>query len=108
MIINFFSTLISHLSCQCLFSASKGFLHASHFCYMMAHVNFGSYQKKTAKMVLVGSNHRYLYKILICVQYIHVRINACTSFNILFESQPLYKDSNTNIKFHIRSYFYCC
>ncbi|XP_061183855.1 uncharacterized protein LOC133192032 isoform X3 [Saccostrea echinata] len=37
--------------------ASKGFLHASHFCYMMAQVNFGSYQKKTAKMVLVGSNH---------------------------------------------------
>ncbi|XP_078325868.1 uncharacterized protein LOC111124202 isoform X11 [Crassostrea virginica] len=37
--------------------ASKGFLHASHFCYMMAHVNFGSYRKKTAKMVLVGSNH---------------------------------------------------
>ncbi|XP_056012236.1 protein transport protein Sec16A-like isoform X4 [Ostrea edulis] len=37
--------------------ASKGFLHASHFCYIMAQVNFGSYQKKTAKMVLVGSNH---------------------------------------------------
>ncbi|XP_033732469.1 LOW QUALITY PROTEIN: uncharacterized protein LOC117321945 [Pecten maximus] len=37
--------------------ASKGFLYASHFCYMMAHASFGSYYKKTAKLVLIGNNH---------------------------------------------------
>lgn len=37
--------------------SSRGFLHASHFCYLMAQVGFGSYHKKTSKMVLIGSNH---------------------------------------------------
>ncbi|XP_059152766.1 protein transport protein Sec16A-like isoform X2 [Physella acuta] len=37
--------------------ASKGYLHASHFCYLMAHVSFGTYSKKTSKIVLVGSSH---------------------------------------------------
>ncbi|XP_071152410.1 protein transport protein Sec16A-like isoform X2 [Mytilus edulis] len=37
--------------------ASRGFLHASHFCYLMAQAGFGSYHKKTSKMVLIGSNH---------------------------------------------------
>lgn len=92
-----YSILILHLSCQCLFSASKGFLHASHFCYMMAHVNFGSYQKKTAKMVLVGSNHRYMYKILICVQYMHVSI-LVIPVHILFESQLLVHDFKQSVQ----------
>ncbi|XP_060066100.1 uncharacterized protein LOC132546405 [Ylistrum balloti] len=37
--------------------ASKGFLFASHFCYMMGQASFGSYYKKTAKLVLIGNNH---------------------------------------------------
>lgn len=37
--------------------ASKGFLYASHFCYMMAQASFGSYYKKTSKLVLIGNNH---------------------------------------------------
>jgi len=38
-------------------TASKGFLHASHFCYLMAHVGFGSYTRKSSKIVLIGSSH---------------------------------------------------
>nr|XP_056716367.1 protein transport protein Sec16A [Euleptes europaea] len=37
--------------------ASKGLLDAAHFCYLMAQVGFGIYTKKTAKLVLIGSNH---------------------------------------------------
>ncbi|XP_062937898.1 protein transport protein Sec16A isoform X1 [Cynocephalus volans] len=37
--------------------ASKGLLDAAHFCYLMAQVGFGVYTKKTAKLVLIGSNH---------------------------------------------------
>ncbi|XP_052828861.1 protein transport protein Sec16A isoform X6 [Octopus bimaculoides] len=37
--------------------AAKGFLHASHFCYLMAQVHFGTYSKKTSKIVLIGSSH---------------------------------------------------
>ncbi|XP_044309091.1 protein transport protein Sec16A isoform X3 [Varanus komodoensis] len=36
---------------------SKGLLDAAHFCYLMARVGFGVYTKKTAKLVLIGSNH---------------------------------------------------
>ncbi|XP_013096813.2 uncharacterized protein LOC106080064 isoform X1 [Biomphalaria glabrata] len=37
--------------------ASRGFLHASHFCYLMAQVSFGTFNKKTSKLVLIGSSH---------------------------------------------------
>ncbi|KAK7502616.1 hypothetical protein BaRGS_00006191, partial [Batillaria attramentaria] len=37
--------------------ATKHCLHASHFCYLMAQVEFGSFLKKTSKIVLIGSNH---------------------------------------------------
>ncbi|XP_040320284.1 protein transport protein Sec16A isoform X3 [Herpailurus yagouaroundi] len=37
--------------------ASKGLLDAAHFCYLMAQVGLGVYTKKTAKLVLIGSNH---------------------------------------------------
>ncbi|XP_045419915.1 protein transport protein Sec16A isoform X7 [Lemur catta] len=37
--------------------ASKGLLDAAHFCYLMAHVGFGVYTKKSTKLVLIGSNH---------------------------------------------------
>ncbi|EPY81632.1 hypothetical protein CB1_000156005 [Camelus ferus] len=39
--------------------ASKGLLDAAHFCYLMAQVGFGVYTKKTTKLVLIGSNHRF-------------------------------------------------
>ncbi|WAR31439.1 SC16A-like protein [Mya arenaria] len=37
--------------------ASKGFLHASHFCYLMSQISFGSFNKKSSKIVLIGSSH---------------------------------------------------
>ena len=50
------------LSCFCyfglLFTATKHCLHASHFCYLMAQVDFGSFSKKNSKIVLIGSSHR--------------------------------------------------
>ncbi|XP_006863877.1 PREDICTED: protein transport protein Sec16A [Chrysochloris asiatica] len=39
--------------------ASKGLLEAAHFCYLMAQAGFGVYTKKTAKLVLIGSNHSW-------------------------------------------------
>lgn len=40
-------------------TASKGLLDAAHFCYLMAQVGFGVYTRKTTKLVLIGSNHRF-------------------------------------------------
>ncbi|XP_041368328.1 protein transport protein Sec16A-like isoform X2 [Gigantopelta aegis] len=37
--------------------ASKGCLHASHFCYIMAQTGFGTFSKKTSKLVLIGASH---------------------------------------------------
>ncbi|XP_052250710.1 uncharacterized protein LOC127857963 isoform X3 [Dreissena polymorpha] len=37
--------------------ASRGFLHASHFCYLMSRVGFGTYARKSSKIVLIGSSH---------------------------------------------------
>ncbi len=36
----------------------RGFLYAGHFCYLMGNVEFGSYRNKSAKMVLIGADHR--------------------------------------------------
>lgn len=41
-------------------TASKGLVDAAHFCYLMAQVGFGVFTKKSTKMVLIGSNHRYV------------------------------------------------
>ena len=40
-----------------VFSASKGSLYGSHFCYLMAQVAFGTFDKKSCKLVLIGSSH---------------------------------------------------
>ncbi|XP_028667339.2 protein transport protein Sec16B isoform X2 [Erpetoichthys calabaricus] len=37
--------------------ASKDFINAAHFCYLIAGVPFGNYTDKSEKMVLLGSNH---------------------------------------------------
>ena len=37
--------------------ASKGSLYGSHFCYLMAQVPFGTFDKKSCKLVLIGSSH---------------------------------------------------
>ncbi|XP_071821295.1 uncharacterized protein [Apostichopus japonicus] len=38
--------------------ATRGLLHASHFCYLMAQVGLGPYTHKATKIVLLGSSHR--------------------------------------------------
>lgn len=44
---------------MCVLAASKGLVDAAHFCYLMAQVGLGVFTKKSTKMVLIGSNHRY-------------------------------------------------
>ena len=36
----------------------KGLLHAAHFCYLMANVDFGAPSNKQAKLALLGADHR--------------------------------------------------
>lgn len=42
--------------------ATRGLLFASHFCYLMAQVGFGSYTHKSTKIVLLGSSHSLQFK----------------------------------------------
>lgn len=58
------------------YSATKHCLHASHFCYLMAEVDFGSFLKKTSKLVLIGSNHKYVSKCSIVSMYMSVHAVA--------------------------------
>ncbi|XP_023718368.1 uncharacterized protein LOC111870357 isoform X4 [Cryptotermes secundus] len=36
---------------------ARGCLHASHFCYLMAQLEFGLFSRKSSKIVLLGSSH---------------------------------------------------
>ncbi|XP_043212501.1 protein transport protein Sec16A-like isoform X3 [Amphibalanus amphitrite] len=38
--------------------AARGLLHAAHFCYLMAQCEFGPYERKSSKLVLIGSAHQ--------------------------------------------------
>ncbi|XP_054719971.1 protein transport protein Sec16A-like [Uloborus diversus] len=38
--------------------ASRGCLPAAHFCYIMAQVEFGTFEQKSSKLVLLSSDHR--------------------------------------------------
>lgn len=40
--------------------ATKGFLYASQFCYMVAPVELSSFSEKAAKLILIGSNNRLI------------------------------------------------
>ncbi|XP_075527906.1 uncharacterized protein LOC142560033 [Dermacentor variabilis] len=40
--------------------ASHGCLSAAHFCYVVAHAEFGSYSRKCNKLVLLGASHQTL------------------------------------------------
>ncbi|XP_066961038.1 LOW QUALITY PROTEIN: uncharacterized protein Sec16 [Macrobrachium rosenbergii] len=37
--------------------ASRGQLHAAHFCYLVAETEWGSFSNKESKLVLIGSSH---------------------------------------------------
>lgn len=41
---------------------SRGSLHAAHFCYLMAQIEFGSFAHKSSKIVLIGSSHNQPFK----------------------------------------------
>ena len=41
----------------CDFAASKGCLHAAHFCYLVAQLIFGVCSKLSSKIVLLGSSN---------------------------------------------------
>ena len=43
---------------DCLATNSR--VAAAHFCYLLANVNFGDYKKKSSKIVLIGSSHKYV------------------------------------------------
>ena len=43
---------------DCLATNSR--IAAAHFCYLLANVNFGEYKKKSSKIVLIGSSHKYV------------------------------------------------
>lgn len=61
---------LAKMVCVCLcFTASKGLLDAAHFCYLMAQVGFGVFTKKSTKMVLIGSNHRYTHRAVVVNLY---------------------------------------
>jgi hypothetical protein len=38
-------------------TGARGSLHASHFCYLMAQLEFGLFSRKSSKIVLLGSSH---------------------------------------------------
>lgn len=41
--------------------ASRGDIHAAHFCYILAQVDFSSRESNDAKLVLIGANHHKPY-----------------------------------------------
>lgn len=47
------------VSCLSSGAASRGLLHAAHVCYLTASVPFGAFTQKEARMVLLGSSHRW-------------------------------------------------
>lgn len=42
--------------------ASRGDIHAAHFCYILAQLDFGPYGSPGVKLVLIGSNHQRPYE----------------------------------------------
>lgn len=41
--------------------AARGDIHAAHFCYILAQIDFGPYGSPGVKLVLIGSNHHKPY-----------------------------------------------
>ncbi|XP_029052027.2 uncharacterized protein LOC114880316 isoform X2 [Osmia bicornis bicornis] len=39
----------------------RGDIHAAHFCYILAQVDFGAYEASNVKLVLIGANHHKPY-----------------------------------------------
>ena len=41
--------------------ASNGRVAASHFCYLLANCPFGTYDKKSSKLVLISTSHKLVF-----------------------------------------------
>ncbi|XP_076386617.1 endoplasmic reticulum export factor secretory 16 isoform X3 [Megachile rotundata] len=41
--------------------SARGDIHAAHFCYILAQVDFGAYEASNVKLVLIGANHHKPY-----------------------------------------------
>lgn len=60
--------------------ASRGCLYAAHFCYLMAQLEFGCYNQKASKLVLIGSSHSKPFKLFAnneAIQMTEIYIYAC-------------------------------
>lgn len=43
--------------------ASRGQLHAAHFCYLVAEAEWGTYSNKSSQLVLIGSSHNLPFQV---------------------------------------------
>lgn len=81
--------------------ASKGLLDAAHFCYLMAQVGFGVYTKKTAKLVLIGSNHS--------LPFLKFATNEAIQRTEAYEyAQSLGAQACSPPSFQVFKFIYCC
>lgn len=44
--------------------AARGQLHAAHFCYLVAGMEWGSYTCKDSKLVLIGASNNLPFQVL--------------------------------------------
>ena len=56
---------------------NRGQLHAAHFCYLVAHAEWGSYSNKSSKLVLIGSSHNQSFQV---VNFFH----DATNYRLIF------------------------
>ncbi|XP_053989660.1 uncharacterized protein LOC128882118 isoform X2 [Hylaeus volcanicus] len=47
---------------------ARGDIHAAHFCYILAQVDFGAYGTNNVKLVLIGANHHKPYNAFITME----------------------------------------
>uniref|UniRef100_A0A4W2F789 Protein transport protein sec16 n=1 Tax=Bos indicus x Bos taurus TaxID=30522 RepID=A0A4W2F789_BOBOX len=81
--------------------ASKGLIDAAHFCYLMAQVGFGVYTKKTAKLVLIGSNHS--------LPFLKFATNEAIQRTEAYEyAQSLGAQACSPPSFQVFRFIYCC
>lgn len=64
--------------------AARGQLHAAHFCYLVAGVDWGSYACKDSKLVLIGASHLLPFQVLKFYCFL------CLVFSLYFELCILY------------------
>ncbi|XP_070176214.1 protein transport protein Sec16A-like isoform X2 [Littorina saxatilis] len=81
--------------------ATKHCLHASHFCYLMAQADFGSFSKKSSKLVLIGANHN-----LPLDEFANSKAVQCTE--VYEYAQSLGNSKFSLPKFQVYKFLYAC